>query len=91
MPLRLLTRLTILRPEPVDYRAQAMVGRCTDWTRVDPLGHRPRRGRSRHFFTFFGSQSFFFLAETKPHSLHRQSPGLALRIGFPFWQLIRRS
>jgi hypothetical protein len=42
----------------------------------------------RHFFTFFGSQSFFLLFETKPHSLHRQSPGLALRIGLPFWQLM---
>ena len=24
-----------------------------------------------YFFTFFGSQSFFFFAETKPHSLQR--------------------
>jgi hypothetical protein len=38
-------------------------------------------------FTFFGSQSFFFFDATTPHSLQRQSPGLALRIGFPFWQL----
>jgi hypothetical protein len=37
-----------------------------------------------YFFTFFGSQSFFFFDATTPHSLQRQSPGLALRIGFPF-------
>jgi hypothetical protein len=44
-----------------------------------------------YFFTFLGSQSFFFFDVTKPHSLHRQSPGLALRIGFPFWQLTEES
>lgn len=37
-----------------------------------------------YFFTFFGSQIFFFFEVTKPHSLQRQSPGLAGRIGFPF-------
>jgi hypothetical protein len=42
----------------------------------------------RYFFTFLGSQSFVFFADTKPHSLQRKSPGLALRIGFPFWQLM---
>jgi hypothetical protein len=40
--------------------------------------------RDFYFFTFLGSQSFFFLEVTNPHSLQRQSPGLALRIGFPF-------
>jgi hypothetical protein len=40
--------------------------------------------RAAYFFTFFGSQIFFFFEVTKPHSLQRQSPGLAGRIGFPF-------
>jgi len=48
------------------------------------LRHLRRCVRAAYFFTFFGSQSFFFLDDTKPHSLHRQSPGFALRIGFPF-------
>jgi hypothetical protein len=44
------------------------------------------RSSPGYFFTFFGSQSFFFFAETKPHSLQRNSPGFALRIGLSFWQ-----
>jgi hypothetical protein len=43
-----------------------------------------RRLHCDYFLTFFGSQIFFFSDVTKPHSLQRQSPGLALRIGFPF-------
>ena len=35
--------------------------------------------------TFLGLQSFFFRLVTNPQSLQRKSPGLALRIGFPFW------
>ena len=35
--------------------------------------------------TFLGLQSFFFRLATNPQSLQRKSPGLALRIGFPFW------
>jgi len=54
---------------------------------------RPARRPKRYdfLFTFFGSQSFFFDFDTKPHSLQRQSPGFALRIGFPFWQLMAKS
>lgn len=37
--------------------------------------------RASYFFTFFGSQMFFFLDETAPQSLQRQSPGCALRLG----------
>jgi len=47
----------------------------------------PRFSARSHFFTRFGSQSFFFFADTTPHSLQRKSPGFDLRIGFPFWQL----
>jgi hypothetical protein len=45
----------------------------------------------RYFFTRFGSQSFFFFFDTKPHSLQHQSPGFARRIGFPCWQLMAKS
>jgi hypothetical protein len=48
-----------------------------------------RRDIVRHSLTyvliFFGLQSFFFRLATNPQSLQRKSPGLALRIGFPFW------
>ncbi len=44
----------------------------------------PKVPNSR-YFTFFGRQSFFFLDDTTPQSLQRKSPGLALRIGLPFW------
>jgi hypothetical protein len=55
----------------------------------NPDSAEPKEDVKFYFsLTFFGSQSFFFVDDTKPHSLHRQSPGFALRIGFPFWQLI---
>ncbi len=44
-------------------------------------------GSAAYFLTFFGSHNFFFVDDTKPHSLQRKSPGLAWRMGFPFWQL----
>jgi hypothetical protein len=44
-----------------------------------------RRKFPIRYFTFFGLQTFDFFAVTNPQSLQRKSPGLALRIGLPFW------
>jgi hypothetical protein len=60
-----------------------------EWPKLLFDGQRSRKVPGGRYFTFFGRQSFFFLDETTPQSLQRKSPGLALRIGFPFWQLIR--
>lgn len=64
-----------------------MAIRLADYSPEVKANGRIARPEISYFFTFFGSQSFFLVAETKPHSLQRKSPGLALRIGFPFWQL----
>jgi hypothetical protein len=62
--------------------------RLAEWFVGRPLA---TKSSGSPYFTFFGRQSFFFFDDTYPQSLQRKSPGLALRIGFPFWQDMARS